>query len=145
MFTESFYSTSVEGAIRGMHLQMPPADGAKLVYVLSGSVIDVALDLRVGSPAFGKAVRFSLSPERPMAAYLPRGVAHGFVAISGPATLIYNVSSEYDPQLDTGVRWDSFGFDWGVQAPLLSTRDRGLRPFSDFESPFCFSLKEASA
>lgn len=144
-FTEGFYSTSAEGVLRGMHFQLPPADGAKLIYVLWGEVLDVAVDLRVGSPTFGKYTTFELSAEKPTAAYIPRGVAHGFLATRGPATLVYNVSSEYDAQLDAGIRWDSFGLDWPVRNPQTSARDTGFPALSDFESPFHFAPMEVRA
>jgi dTDP-4-dehydrorhamnose 3,5-epimerase len=144
-FTESFYSTSAQGVLRGMHFQLPPADGAKLVYSIVGEVLDVALDLRLGSPAFGKFAVFELSPERPFAAYIPRGVAHGFLALGGAATLVYSVSSEYDPALDAGVLWNSFGLDWPVAAPQLSMRDQAFPALADFQSPFHFAPTEVSA
>jgi dTDP-4-dehydrorhamnose 3,5-epimerase len=141
-FAESFYSTSGTDVLRGMHFQMPPADGAKLVYCLRGSVLDVALDLRLGSPAFGKYAVFKLKAEDASAAYMPRGVAHGFFTSHGPATLVYNVSSEYDPGLDTGVLWESFGMEWPVSTPVLSPRDRSFPRLCDFASPFRFSPTE---
>jgi dTDP-4-dehydrorhamnose 3,5-epimerase len=144
-FTESFYSTSQQNVIRGMHFQMPPADGAKLIYCLQGEVLDVALDLRVGSPAFGNFATFQLSPERANLAYIPRGVAHGFLTTAGPATLVYNVSSEYDPQLDAGILWNSFAMDWPIAAPQLSDRDRNLPVLEAFQSPFLFAPTEVSA
>lgn len=144
-FTESFYSTSQQDVLRGMHFQMPPADGAKLVYCLQGEILDVALDLRVGSPAFGKFATFQLSPNRANSAYIPRGVAHGFLTISGPATLVYNVSSEYDPALDAGILWDSFAMEWPMAAPRLSDRDRSFPTLAAFQSPFRFAPTEVPA
>jgi dTDP-4-dehydrorhamnose 3,5-epimerase len=144
-FAEAFYSTSSEGVIRGMHFQLPPADGAKLVYCLQGEVLDLALDLRKGSPSFGQSATFSLTPGRPVAVYIPRGVAHGFLALREPATLVYSISSEYNPEADTGVLWNSFGFDWPVTNPLLSPRDHNFCTLADFDSPFTFSLSEWEA
>lgn len=142
--TESFLSTSAEGVLRGMHFQLPPADGAKLVYCTQGEVFDVALDLRVGSPAFGKTHTFVLSNSS-SAAYIPRGVAHGFMVTKGPATLVYSVSSEYDPQLDSGILWNSFGLDWPLTPSLLSARDQSFVAFADFDSPFRFQPTEVRA
>jgi dTDP-4-dehydrorhamnose 3,5-epimerase len=121
-----------------MHFQLPPADGAKLVYCLSGEVLDVALDVRLGSPTFGQAIHTVLSPERRKAVYMPCGVAHGFLTISGPATLVYNLEAEYCSHLDSGIRWDSFGMNWGVEQPIISDRDLSLPSFSVFRSPFRF-------
>lgn len=137
-FTESFFSTSRAGVLRGMHFQLPPADGAKFIYALTGEVLDVALDLRIGSPAYGQTAVFRLTDDRAMGAYLPRGVTHGFLVTRGPATLVYNLTSEHAPELDTGVLWDSFGFPWPSDAPLLSARDRALPPLAAFTSPFRF-------
>ena len=135
-FRESFYSVSHPGVLRGMHFQMPPADGAKLVYCLSGEVVDVALDMRVGSPTFGHAIRNVLTAERRVALYIPSGVAHGFLTIAGPAVLMYHVEAEYCERLDFGIRWDSFGLKWGVEHPIMSDRDLSFPSFSSFQSPF---------
>jgi dTDP-4-dehydrorhamnose 3,5-epimerase len=121
-----------------MHFQLPPADGAKLVICLSGSVMDVALDLRRGSPAYGQAAVMELSAVKCSAAYLPAGVAHGFYVREAPALLSYSVTTEYDPTLDTGIAWNSFGFCWPSTEPRLSPRDAVLPAFDDFESPFEF-------
>jgi dTDP-4-dehydrorhamnose 3,5-epimerase len=142
-FREAFYSTSSEGVLRGMHFQLPPFDGAKLVYCLHGEVLDVALDLRKGSDSFGQSTAFHLSSNRPSAVYIPRGVAHGFLGMQGPATLVYIVSAEYEPNSDTGILWNSFGFEWPTASPVLSVRDRTFSPLADFDSPFTFSPDEA--
>jgi dTDP-4-dehydrorhamnose 3,5-epimerase len=131
-FAESFHTRSGAHVLRGMHLQKTPSDGAKLVYCLEGAILDLALDLRLESPAFGEVCTFELSAEKDTAVYLPRGVAHGFYVRSAPALTMYHVSSEYDPQCDTGVRWDSFGFEWPVADPLVSARDAALETFADF-------------
>jgi dTDP-4-dehydrorhamnose 3,5-epimerase len=141
-FTESFYSTSAAGVLRGMHFQLPPTDGAKLVYCLQGAVFDVALDLRIDSPVYGQSVSFNLSQERATAVYIPRGVAHGFFVSDGPATLGHNISSEYDAALDAGVLWNSFGMCWPEDTPLLSERDRRFRTLAEFDSPFRFAPTE---
>ena len=141
-FLETFHSTSSEKVLRGMHFQCPPFDGAKLVYCLQGDVLDVALDLRKGSPGFGRSVSFRLSHNRASAAYIPRGVAHGFFVSNGPATLVYNVSAEYESSADTGILWNSFGFEWPCTSPILSPRDHSFSKFSDFDSPFIYSSDE---
>lgn len=141
-FLEVFYSTSRQNVLRGMHFQLPPADGAKLVHCVQGKVLDVALDLRLGSPAYGKCTAFDLSAENAAAAYIPRGVAHGFYCTEGPSTLVYYISSEYDPRLDAGVLWNSFGFPWPNDAPITSERDSKLTPFAEFKSPFGFTRTE---
>jgi dTDP-4-dehydrorhamnose 3,5-epimerase len=137
-FVEAFCTESADNVLRGMHFQLPPADGAKLVVCLTGSVMDVALDLRRGSPAYGKAAVMELSAAKCSAAYLPAGVAHGFYVRQAPALLSYSVTTEYAPALDTGIAWNSFGFEWPCSDPRLSPRDMGLPSFEDFDSPFEF-------
>jgi dTDP-4-dehydrorhamnose 3,5-epimerase len=141
-FSEGFYSMSNRNVLRGMHFQLPPADGAKLVYCLQGSVMDVALDLRIGSPSYGRVANFNLAAGNKTAAYIPRGVAHGFYSLTGPSVIVYLVSSEYNPKLDTGVHWNSFGFDWPDTNPLVSERDTKFVRFNDFASPFRFASAE---
>jgi dTDP-4-dehydrorhamnose 3,5-epimerase len=138
-FTEMFYTVSGRDVLRGMHLQLPPADHAKLVYCVEGSVADVVLDLRRGSPTYGKHAVIELAAEMPTGVYLPRGVAHGFQVRSAPAILVYQVTSEYSSHLESGVSWDSFGAVWPVADPVISPRDQTLPRLADFESPFTFS------
>ena len=135
-FVEQYHSNSKAGVIRGMHFQTPPHEHAKLVYCAAGAVNDVLLDLRRQSPTFGQAFAMLLTAESGQALHLATGIAHGFVAIKEPALMIYNVTSEYAPEHDSGIRWDSFGFDWGVAAPLISERDRKFPALADFASPF---------
>lgn len=144
-FLESFYSVSEPNVLRGMHFQLPPSDGAKLVYCLQGAVLDVALDLRVGSPSFARHTAFELCAETASAAYIPSGVAHGFYTRKGPAVLIYQVSSEYDPALDTGVLWSSLKMDWPSVTPICSARDSNFASLRDFVSPFRFGPAEVVA
>jgi dTDP-4-dehydrorhamnose 3,5-epimerase len=137
-FVESFYTESGENVLRGMHLQLPPADHAKLVYCISGAIFDMALDLRVGSPTYGEHEAYELSAEYNNAAYLPSGIAHGFFVRAAPAVVVYQVTSEHSPAHDTGIRWDSFGASWPQSTPVVSRRDEGLTPFQQFNSPFQF-------
>jgi dTDP-4-dehydrorhamnose 3,5-epimerase len=135
---EQYYSVSEANVIRGLHFQLPPADHAKLVYCLTGSVLEVAVDLRVGSPTYGDNVTFELSAERGNLGFLPKGFAHGFCVLEGPATMVYNVSSVYSPENDAGLRWDSAGISWPVSNPIMSERDASLPPLAEFDSPFRF-------
>jgi dTDP-4-dehydrorhamnose 3,5-epimerase len=137
-FTESFYTESGENVLRGMHFQVPPADHAKLIYCISGSIHDVALDIRVGSPTFGQHEAYDLAAEHNNAAYLPRGIAHGFFVRSAPAVVVYEVTSEHSPAHDSGIRWDSFGAKWPAITPVVSSRDETLVPFAQYQSPFRF-------
>ena len=138
-FKECFYSTSNQHVLRGMHFQLPPSDHAKLVYCTAGSIYDMTLDLRVGSPTFGQHEVYELSSSASNAVYLPRGIAHGFYVREAPAVMVYHVSSEHDPQRDTGIHWNSFGAAWPVVEPVISPRDDRFLSLADFESPFRYT------
>jgi dTDP-4-dehydrorhamnose 3,5-epimerase len=135
---ECFYTVSEPNVLRGMHFQLPPEDGAKLVYCLAGSVLDVALDLRRGSPTYGRSALFELGEDTPTAAYIPRGVAHGFYVRRAPAIVMYNVTSVHRPDLDSGILWNSFGLDWPCEEPVLSPRDERLPKLAEFQTPFVY-------
>jgi len=137
-FVEEYYSVSRQGVLRGLHFQLPPHDHDKLVYCPAGRVLDAVLDLRVGSPAFGRHALFELSAEAANQIYIPAGAAHGFYTLSQEATLVYNVTTVYAPQHDAGLLWSSAGIDWPDQAPLISERDAALPPLSEFVSPFVY-------
>ena len=137
-FAEVFYTTSYKDVLRGMHFQVPPADHAKLVYCTSGSIYDVALDLRIGSPSFGQHEVYELSDRFNNAVYLPRGIAHGFYVREAPSVVVYHVTSEHDPAHDQGILWNSFGAPWPMADPILSDRDAGFPALTDFQSPFRF-------
>jgi len=138
-FTEQFYTTSMRGVLRGLHFQSPPYDHAKLVYCTAGRVLDVGVDLRRGSPTYGQHLKVELSAETGNMVYLPPGIAHGFLTIADSATLVYNVTSMYEPIADTGIRWDSAGIEWPVDTPQVSERDSRLPTLGAFDSPFDFN------
>jgi dTDP-4-dehydrorhamnose 3,5-epimerase len=133
---ECFISTSVKGAIRGLHFQTPPHDHDKIVFCLEGRVLDVAFDMRKSQPTYGKALAVELNSERLGALFVPRGCAHGFQALVDNSTLLYFTSTEHAPGSDTGLRWDSVGVQWPLKDPVMSDRDRSLPPWSSFISPF---------
>jgi dTDP-4-dehydrorhamnose 3,5-epimerase len=137
-FREDYYSRSRKGVIRGMHFQKPPADHDKLVYCTEGSVFDVVLDLRAGSPSYGQVAHFTLSADRANLLYIPKGLAHGFCATSAQATLIYKVSTEYSPKNDVGILWSSLPVVWPTTHPIVSARDQAFKPLSEFVSPFVY-------
>jgi dTDP-4-dehydrorhamnose 3,5-epimerase len=138
-FVEEYYSVSHARVLRGLHFQLPPHDHAKLVYCAEGSVLDVALDLRVGSPTFGEHVRRELDAVAGLCLYLPPGLAHGFYVLQAPAIMVYNQTSVYVHSHDAGVRWDSAGIAWPDADPVLSDRDRDFPALADFRSPFTFT------
>lgn len=137
-FKEVFYTVSGERVLRGMHVQAPPGEQAKLLYCTAGDALDVLLDLRIGSPAYGRYEIVELSGEAGRALYIPSGVAHGFYVRKAPLIMVYHATSEYLPEMDRGIAWDSFGAPWPDRAPVISERDASLPSLADFESPFRF-------
>ena len=135
---EEFFSVSAAGVVRGMHFQTPPADHAKMVFCLMGDVLDVVVDLRRGSPAYGRPLSFHLSAENGRGLYLPTGCAHGFASLARHSGMYYKVTSTHSPEHDIGIAWNSIGFDWPIAAPELSDRDRRHPALADFDSPFAF-------
>lgn len=139
---EEYFSSSAGGVLRGMHFQRPPADHAKMVFCLVGEVLDVVVDLRRGSPAYGHPHDFILSAQNGRGLYVPTGCAHGFLARTHEAGMYYKVTSVHSPEHDDGIAWDSIGFDWGVEDPQLSDRDGRHRALAHFDSPFAFDPRE---
>lgn len=132
---EEFYSVSHKNVLRGMHFQLPPHAHDKLVYCTHGVVLDVLLDLRKG-PDYGKVASAELSGENAHLVFIPKGVAHGFVALADKALMLYKTSTVHAPESDCGIRWDSFDFNWGVVEPIMSVRDQQHSVLADFVSPF---------
>ena len=123
-FVQDNLSYSQRGVLRGLHFQNPNAQG-KLVQVLEGSVFDVAVDIRAGSPAFGKWVGVELSAENKQQFYVPPGCAHGFCVLSEAALFAYKCTDLYNPEADGGIAWDDpdIGIRWPITSPLLSAKD----------------------
>lgn len=134
-FRESFFSINKKNVIRGMHFQKPPDDHAKLVYSCGGRILDVILDLRKNSHTFGKSIAIEISEENSTAVYMPKGVAHGFCCLT-TATMVYLTSTVHNPESDSGVLWNSFGFEWPVSKVLMSDRDKEFPTFDEINSPF---------
>ena len=126
-------STSHKGVLRGLHYQHPRPQG-KLVTVLRGEVLDVAVDVRAGSPAFGNFVAVMLSSGNGRQMWIPEGFAHGFVALSEEALVHYKVSQPYNPGGDRTIAWNDpdIGIEWPVSNPILSAKDVGGRRLADF-------------
>lgn len=129
---ESYFSISQKDVIRGMHFQLPPYDHEKLVFVPVGSIIDVVVDLRKNSPTYKKHFTIELSAENKKSIFIPKGLAHGFKSIVDDTITVYNVSTEYNPNWDSGIHCNSFGFDWQVNNPVLSKRDEAFQGFDAF-------------
>lgn len=135
---EAFWSRSHRGVLRGMHVQIPPRAGRKIVFVTSGHVRDFVVDLRVGSPCFGRVWETNLWSNAG-ALLIPAGCAHGFETLSDDVTMVYLQEGTYDPSTDTGVRWDSVGIVPQIPEPLVSERDQRLPAFDEFTSPFTWN------
>lgn len=132
---EQFVTRSRRGVLRGMHFQVPPCAHVKLVCCIGGAVHDVLLDLRRG-PGYGRMASVELDGARPRLLVLPEGIAHGFLARSEDALMLYQTTHEYSPAHDKGIRWDGFGHPWPCRSPLLSERDRAHPTLAGFDSPF---------
>jgi dTDP-4-dehydrorhamnose 3,5-epimerase len=139
-FVQDNLSHSTHGVLRGLHYQKPPAAQGKLVMAPKGEVFDVAVDIRTGSPDYGRWVATVLSEENLHSLYIPPGFAHGFCVLSGEADLLYKVSAQYEPALDAGILWNdpSIGIEWPVDSPLLSPKDATLPLLRDTEADFVF-------
>lgn len=124
-FVQDNLSRSSRGVLRGLHYQNPNTQG-KLVYVLEGEVYDVALDVRAGSPTFGKWTAATLSAENRQQVWIPSGFAHGFCVTSESALFAYKCTDIYNPSAEVTVRWDdpALDIDWPVAAPTVSEKDR---------------------
>ena len=132
---EIYYSISEKNVIRGMHFQRPSMDHAKIIYLTSGKITDVILDLRRSSKSYKKYLAIDLSAHQ-NALYIPSGIAHGFLAKEDYTTVVYNQSKPYSNEHDDGILWNSFEYDWGVDQPILSDRDKMFIGLEKFESPF---------
>ncbi|MGB8768009.1 MAG: dTDP-4-dehydrorhamnose 3,5-epimerase [Candidatus Korobacteraceae bacterium] len=130
-FVQDNHSRSSRGVLRGLHYQLRNPQ-AKLCRVVQGEVLDLAVDIRVGSPTFGQWVGVLLSAENHLQLYIPKGFAHGFVVQSETADFLYKCSDYYDSSDDRGVLWDDpeIGIDWQMPSPLLSEKDRRYLPLS---------------
>jgi dTDP-4-dehydrorhamnose 3,5-epimerase len=133
---ESYFSLSKKDVVRGMHFQTPPHQHAKVVFCPQGAIVDVIVDLRKGSPTYGQHFATELSAANHKAYYIPEGFAHGFKALTDDAITYYLVSSEYSQPNDTGIRYDSIGYNWGTDNPIISDRDLSFPTLQDFNSPF---------
>lgn len=131
-FVQDNHSRSVQGTLRGLHWQVAPRAQAKLIRVLAGEILDVAVDIRAGSPTFGRWVAVPLSAENFRQLYIPVGFAHGFLVTSASADIEYKCSDLYEPAAERGLMWNDpeIGITWPVADPILSARDRAHPPLA---------------
>lgn len=128
-FIQDNESKSSRGVLRGLHYQKGEWSQAKLVRVIKGRVLDVAVDLRKGSPTFGKHIMAELSEENKCQLFIPRGFAHGFLVLSDEAIFTYKVDNVYAPQAEAGIRWNDpeLGIDWPIDPAEVLTSEKDLR------------------
>lgn len=134
-FVQDNLSRSRHGVLRGLHLQNPFTQG-KLVTALRGRVMDVAVDVRVGSPNFGRHVAVELSEENHRQLWVPRGFAHGFAVLSDTADFFYKCDDFYSPKDEVSIRWNdpAIGINWGVETPSLSAKDANAPLLNDVKN-----------
>ncbi len=138
-FVQDNHSRSMKGVLRGLHYQVNPGQ-VKLVRAISGAIFDVAVDIRHGSPTFGRWFGQVLSEENFLQLYMPAGFAHGFCVLSERADIAYKVNTFYSPPDERGLRWDDpdIGIDWPVSDPLVSERDRQHPVLGNIKAEFVY-------
>ena len=143
-FIQDNESKSSKGVLRGLHFQLPPYAQTKLVRVIEGKVLDIAVDIRKGSPTFGQYVAIELSGENKKQLFIPRGFAHGFVVLSDTATFSYKVDNYYSPECDRGLAFDDveLSIDWllPTESLLLSDKDKKQVSLAKLEDCFDYSI-----
>lgn len=145
VFVQDNESKSCFGVLRGLHFQAPPFAQAKLVRCVRGKVLDVAVDIRKGSPTYGQHVACELSEDNHRMFFIPRGFAHGFSVLSETAIFQYKCDNYYAPQSEGALQWDDkdLNINWLIsdKQVILSEKDKHNTSFKDFESPFDFDKK----
>ena len=137
-FVQDNHSMSAEvGTVRGLHFQAPPHAQDKLVRCGQGALLDVAVDVRKGSPTYGQSVAVELTAENGKQLLVPKGFLHGFITRAPMTEVIYKCTDYYAPDCDGAVHWDSCGVDWGFDGtPVLSDKDAAAQTLAEFDSPF---------
>lgn len=133
-FAQDNHSRSTRGVLRGLHFQADRPQG-KLITCVRGRILDVAVDIRVGSPTFGRWTGVELDEAKPVGLWIPPGFAHGFHVLSDVADVVYKCTETYAAELDRGILWSdpALGIDWGTTAPLLSPKDASLPSLAGIE------------
>ncbi|PKR79652.1 dTDP-4-dehydrorhamnose 3,5-epimerase [Brumimicrobium salinarum] len=137
-FVQDNESMSQKGVLRGLHFQKPPFSQGKLVRVVQGAVLDVAVDLRQNSPTYGEHFKIILSAENKKQFYVPEGFAHGFLTLEDNSIFSYKCTEFYHPESEGGLQWNDkkLNIDWGEKKPLLSEKDKHYQEFVNFVTPF---------
>jgi dTDP-4-dehydrorhamnose 3,5-epimerase len=139
-FVQDNHSLSREiGTLRGLHFQEPPAAQGKLVRCGRGAFFDVAVDIRRGSPTYGRWEGYELTAENGHQLYVPVGFAHGFVTLEANTEIVYKCTDYYAPEAEGAVLWNSCGIEWPLSGdPILSNKDQEAPVLADFDSPFLY-------
>jgi len=137
-FVQDNESVSRKGVLRGLHFQVPPKAQGKLVRVISGSVLDVAVDLRTASATYGRHFSVLLSGSNKKQLWIPPGFAHGFLSLEEETVFAYKCTDYYSPEHERTIGWNDpdLVIDWGIHAPLISAKDLDSQDFRTFDSPF---------
>lgn len=144
-FVQDNQSKSCKGTLRGLHWQAPPFAQSKLVRVTKGAVIDVAVDVRVGSPTFGKHVAVKLSDENNYQLFIPRGFAHGFIALTDDVIFQYKCDNLYNKDSERAARWDSINWnleEYNIDTPILSGKDKVHKLLSEMNESELFNIND---
>ena len=137
-FVQDNFSSSNKGVLRGLHFQNPPYTQGKLVQVITGSALDVAVDLRRNSETYGQHVKVLLSSEKRNQFWIPEGFAHGFIALEDNTIFSYKCTNYYNPQSEVTILWNdrNLKIDWQIDNPIISPKDKEGVLFKDFDTPF---------
>ena len=137
-FIQDNHSRSSKGVLRGLHYQKNPKAQGKLIRVLSGEIFDVAVDIRKGSPTYGKWIGELLSEDKANMLFVPPGFAHGFCVMSEQADIFYKTTDEYAPEYDSGIIWNDpeLNIQWSITNPILSSKDAQLPLFQNADNNF---------
>ena len=137
-FVQDNFSSSNKGVLRGLHFQNPPYSQGKLVQVITGLALDVAVDLRRNSETYGQHVKVLLSSEKRNQFWIPEGFAHGFLALEDNTIFSYKCTNYYNPQSEVTILWNdrNLKIDWQIDNPIISPKDKEGVLFKDFDTPF---------
>ena len=137
-FVQDNHSFSVKNVLRGLHLQVPPYEQGKLIRVASGSVLDVAVDLRKDSPTYGKHHKLILNATNKMMFWIPPGFAHGFLTLEDNTIFLYKCTKKYHKESERVILWNDpqLNIDWEVKDPIISEKDLNAPLFKNFTNPF---------
>lgn len=137
-FVQDNQSLSHSGVLRGLHFQAPPHDQGKLVRVITGAVLDVAVDIRKNSPTYGEHIAVELTEENKTMFYIPPGFAHGFLTLRDNTIFSYKCTNLYNKASEGTVLWNdkNLSINWNISNPILSEKDVNGTPFAEFKSPF---------